>query len=43
MTKLTSTLVWRRENGLAGDDGGEGEPGGLNAELIKAENRSGKE
>ena len=44
--KLTATLVWRREQGLADDDGGEGsveEGGGLNAELIKEEGRSGKE
>lgn len=43
IAKLTSTLVWRRDNGLADDDGGEGEGGGLTAELIKPENRCGKE
>jgi hypothetical protein len=45
ITKLTSTLVWRRENGLADLDGGESpaEGGGLSAALVKEEGRSGKE
>lgn len=44
--KLTATIIWRRENGLADLDGGEstqGEGGGLNAELVKEEGRCGKE
>ncbi|CDZ97252.1 Phosphatidylinositol transfer protein PDR16 and related proteins [Phaffia rhodozyma] len=42
-TKLEVTLIWRRENGLADDDGGEGEGGGLTAALIKSEGRCGKD
>ena len=44
--KLVDTLVWRREHGLADDDGGErskDQGGGLNAEKIREEGKSGKE
>lgn len=44
--KLEASITWRRENGLADDDGGERPPeegGGLNAALVKEEGRCGKE
>ncbi|KAL7409031.1 CRAL-TRIO domain-containing protein [Mrakia frigida] len=44
--KLIDTLVWRREHQLADDDGGErskDEGGGLNAERIRTEGKSGKD